>query len=65
MDMRDSSQARFTLPTNANRKRVPGLRDEAPNSEVKVYKMNPDGSKGQYLRTEPAFYTHKGSKELY
>ena len=33
------------------------LRDFAPASEVKVYKLNPDGTRGEFLRTEkPKWY---------
>ena len=31
---------------------VPGLRKEAPSSDVKVYKANPDGTPGKLLRIE-------------
>lgn len=32
--------------------RVKGLRSEAQLSPVKVYRANPDGTPGEYLRTE-------------
>ena len=31
---------------------VNGLRDQTIAGEVKIYKMNPDGTRGEYLRTE-------------
>jgi len=66
MDLSDSSRTRFTLPSNANRKKVPGLRDEAPNGEIKVFKLNADGSKGKLLRTEPSYTSPKKlPREMY
>ena len=49
------------LPKNKMQLRVPGLRDYAPPSDVRVFKMNTDGSKGEYLRTEES----KESNETY
>ena len=42
------------------KRRVPGLRDVAPASEVKVFKANPDGTAGKLLRIEkPTYITSK------
>ena len=44
--------------TGGNMLRVPPAADPNDNNlnlEVKVYKLNPDGSKGELLRIEPAF----------
>ena len=35
-----------------SRKLVPGLRDSVPPSDVKVYRMNDNGEKGELLRIE-------------
>lgn len=53
----ETSQTRF-FPKNSMQRRVPGLRDAAPPSEVKVFKLNPDGSE-TFLRTEPPYPANK------
>ena len=36
-----------------NRKKL-GLRDSSPASTIKVYRANPDGTRGEFLREETA-----------
>jgi hypothetical protein len=44
--------------------KCPGLRNWVQPSDVKVFKMNADGSKGEYLRTEEAQSYYKGEPML-
>ena len=40
------------LPVSKARRDVEGLRDGDGYSNVKVFKLNPDGTKGEFLREE-------------
>ena len=46
------------LPKSKAERDVNGLRDYGNHSTVKVYQVNPDGTKGKYLREEEATYFH-------
>lgn len=41
---------------------VRGLRNGAPCSEVKVFKANDDGTRGEFLRIEPPYGMHDWRK---
>jgi hypothetical protein len=40
------------MPTGLNEFKVGGLRDSVPPPKVRVYKVKPDGSKGELIREE-------------
>jgi len=45
----------YIIPRNPKKsleKLVSGLRNYAPPSECRVYRMNPDGTRGEFLRIE-------------
>ena len=45
------------LPVSKARRDVEGLRDGDGYSNAKVYRLNPDGTKGEFLREEePIFF---------
>jgi hypothetical protein len=44
------------LPQNRAEKNCSGLRSYEPPSSVKVYKVNPDGTRGEFLGIEEATY---------
>ena len=46
------------LPKNKAERDVNGLRDYSEHSIVKVYRANPDGTKGNFLRIEEPTYFH-------
>ena len=47
------------IPKSKFGQMVNGLRDSEPPSEIKVYRANPDGSRGEFLRAEsPPVYPY-------
>jgi len=47
---------RLFLPCSKAKRDVEGLRDYGCHSIVRVYRANPDGTKGEFLREEDATY---------
>lgn len=50
----NNQMVRSFLPRSKAERMVFGLRDFVSPSEVRVFRANPDGSKGGFLRVEPA-----------